>query len=82
MSNDTLICRLNALVGADTRITVDDEIRPTRLSFHRADRLTDELVRDAITRARDEFPREMAALRNVFVAYRDSLGETRRRVAA
>ncbi len=81
MSYRIMIHRLNVLVGMDTRVTVDDETRPTQLRFYRQDRLTDELVRDAITRAREEFPDEMDPICDVFVDFHDTLGETRRRVA-
>ncbi|MCE1237291.1 MAG: hypothetical protein LWW93_13155 [Hyphomicrobiales bacterium] len=80
MNDRSLVEKLRHLVGVDTAIIVDDEHRPTTLSFHRHDRVSDGLVREAIARARQSHPDQLDALRDVFVDFRDGLGATRRRV--
>lgn len=80
MSQLALVETLRSLVGVDTNVFLDDDLRPTTLRFHRDDRLSDGLVREAIAKARAHFPEELSVLRDVFVDFRDGLGETRRRV--
>lgn len=80
MTRTALVDMLRSFVGVDTVVTLDPETRPTRLRFHRHDRLSDCLVREAIDRARRSFPDEMSFVTDVFVDFRDGLGDTRRRV--
>lgn len=80
MTRTALVDTLRAFVGTDTIVTLDPETRPTALRFHRHDRLSDCLVREAIDRARKMFPEEMSVVTDVFVDFRDGLGDTRRRV--
>ena len=80
MASTPLVDALRTFVGPDTHITIDDHDRPRMLWFRRDDRLSDGLVREAVDRARRMFPREMSVLDEVFVDFRDGLGDTRRRV--
>ena len=80
MSYGEIALKLNALVGADTRVTFDDEAAPKELRFYRPDPLSTALVREALAKTAASFPDEMAAISTVFVAFDDSLGVTRRRV--
>ncbi|WP_333823661.1 hypothetical protein [Pinisolibacter sp.] len=81
MVHEELITLLNSHVGADTRISVDAEDGATRLSFYRADRLSDDLIREAVERVRGEFSGDTLADCEFFVAFEERLGTTRRRVA-
>lgn len=80
MSYGDIARKLNDLVGADTRVTFDDDVSPKEVRFYRADPLSTELVHEALTKASACYPDEMAAITSVFVAFDDSLGITRRRV--
>lgn len=80
MTHKPLVDTLREFVGIDTVVTLDHDTRPTRLRFLRDDRLSDGLIREAIDRARRSHPREMSVLADVFVDFRDGLGDTRRRV--
>ena len=80
MSRTALVDTIRSFVGIDTTIVADDEVRPTVLRFHRDDRVSDCLIREAIEKARHHFPEETSVLRDVFVDFRDGLGDTRRRV--
>ena len=80
MSYDEIARKLSVLVGSDTRVTFDDDRAPREIRFYRADPLSTELVREAVAKTAACFPREMAAISTVFVAFDDSLGITRRRV--
>lgn len=80
MTNKELVDTLREAVGFDTVVTLDPEIRPTVLRFHRDDRLSDCLIREAVDLARRDHPDETSVLTDVFVDFRDGLGETRRRV--
>ena len=81
MVQEELINLLNSHVGADTRISVDAEDGGTRLSFYRGDRLSDELIREAVAKVRDELSDDTLADCEFFVAFDERLGTTRRRVA-
>lgn len=76
----TLTDRLKAIVGVDTDVELDDPLRPTTVNFHRADRIAEPLVRDAIRRVRSEFPKEARAIETVFVNFVDGGDPRRRRV--
>jgi hypothetical protein len=80
MSYGEIAQKLNDLLGSDTHVAFDDEAAPKELRFYRADPLTPELVRDAVTKTAACFPKEMAAIAAIFVAFDDKLGTTRRRV--
>lgn len=81
MTTKALVDTLREAVGPDTVVTLAPDGRPTALRFHRDDRLSDCLVREAIDRARLAHPDEMSIVTDVFVDFRDGLGDTRRRVA-
>lgn len=77
MSRPDFIARLETFLGSDVAISLDD---PSRLRLWRPDPLTEDLVRTAVARAREEYPDEMAAITAVHVAYEGPLGPTGRRV--
>jgi hypothetical protein len=81
MVHEELVNKLNSHVGADTRISVDAEAGATRLSFYRGDRLSDDLIREAVEKVRGEFSVADLADWEFFVAFDERLGTTRRRVA-
>lgn len=81
MSYDEITQRLTAIVGSDTAVAFDDDIRPTELRFYRRDPLSMELVREALAKTVEAFPVEMSTIDTVFVSFDDRLGLTRRRVA-
>ncbi len=80
MTRTALVDTIRNFVGTDTTVVADDDARPTVLRFLRDDRLSDCLIREAIEKARRHFPEETSVLRDVFVDFRDGLGDTRRRV--
>ena len=80
MSFPDLTARLEALLGADVAVSFDDGASPSQIRLYRPDPITDGLVRDAIGRARAEFPAEMEAITAVLMSFEGDLGPTRRRV--
>ena len=81
MTYRELIRKLNDRVGIDTQVSFDDDERPTELRFHRMDRLSEDLIREAVGKVAEEFPGLMGSITGVFVSFEDRLGPTRRRVA-
>jgi hypothetical protein len=82
MNISNMIDELKALIGVDASISVDDEDRPSRFDFYRPDRISDDLVREAVGRVATAFPDHDWRSCEYFVSYDENLGRTRRRVVA
>jgi len=80
MSPVAITRSLTDFLGADTHVTVDDDVHPTALEFYRSDPLSMDLVREALARTTARYPSEMSAITAVYVAFDGSLGISRRRV--
>lgn len=72
---------LETRIGEDASISIDEDRGGHRLDFYRPDRLSDDLVRDAVARASEVRPDIDWSGWEFFVSYEESLGRTRRRVA-